>query len=158
MRTYLLAAAASLALASPAFARSESPENFHAWLDRAVERNMVFPAALERNNVSGIAMIGFSVGAGGRPVDLEIVRSSGHSTIDRAALRTIATLDLPANAPAGPHLAVLQYGSAVNGDQDEAFAAALREAAGEARLALRALNDQRHARAGSAPGTVSTID
>ena len=157
MRLSWLAAAASLALASPALAHGASTQDFRAWLDQAVERNMVFPAALERSNASGIATVRFSVGAGGRPADVGLVRSSGDSTIDRAALRTIATLDLPANAPAGPHLAVLQYGSAASAAQVEEYAARLRAATGEARLALRALDGQRHARTGGATG-VSTLD
>ena len=157
MRKSLLAAAVSLALASPAFAQAASTENFSAWLDRAIERDMVFPAALERSNANGIATVRFSVGSDGRATDVEIVRSSGHSTIDSAARETIARLDLPADAPAGPHLAVLQYGTAASAAQAEQFAAQLNAARGEARLALRTLDRQRLARSGGAPG-VSTLD
>ena len=152
MRKSLLAAAVSLALASPAFAQAASTENFSAWLDRAIERDMVFPAALERSNANGIATVRFSVGFDGRATDVEIVRSSGHSTIDSAARQTIARLDLPADAPAGPHLAVLQYGTAASAAQAEQFAAQLNAARGEARLALRTLDRQRLARSGGAPG------
>jgi len=152
MRKSLLAAAVSLALASPAFAQAASTENFSAWLDRAIERDMVFPAALERSNANGIATVRFSVGFDGRATDVEIVRSSGHSTIDSAARETIARLDLPADAPAGPHLAVLQYGTAASAAQAEQFAAQLNAARGEARLALRTLDRQRLARSGGAPG------
>jgi len=152
MRKSLLAAAVSLALASPAFAHVASAENFSAWLDRAIERDMVFPAALERSNANGIATVRFSVGSDGRATDVEIVRSSGHSTIDSAARQTIARLDLPADAPAGPHLAVLQYGTAASAAQAEQFAAQLNAARGEARLALRTLDRQRLARSGGAPG------
>lgn len=157
MRMSWLAAAASLALATPALADDLSAQDFRAWLNQAVARNMVFPAALERSNASGIATVRFSAGSGGRPVDVGLVRSSGDSTIDRAALRTIATLDLPANAPAGPHLAVLQYGSAASAAQVEEHAARLRAATGEARLALRTLDRQRQARAGGSTG-VSTLN
>ena len=157
MRKSLLAAALSLALASPSFAQAASTENFSAWLDRAIERHMFFPAALERSNANGIATVRFSVDSRGRAADVEIVRSSGHSTIDHAALMTIARLDLPANAPAGPHLAVLQYGTAASAAQAEAFAAQLDRARGEAQLALRALERQRLARSGAAPG-VETLN
>ena len=157
-KLYYIAAAAGLALAAPAYATAMGPDEFAAWLDRAVERNMVFPAALERSNASGIATVGFSVGADGRPVDVGIVRSSGNGTIDRAAVRTVASLDLPAGAPHGPHVAVLQYGTAVTAWDDAAYAAALRAESQRARLALRDLERQRHARAGGAPDSVSTLD
>ena len=152
-RISVVAAAAALALASPSLARDVSSlQDFRAWLDRAIERSMVFPAALERSNANGIATVRFSVGFDGRATDVEIVRSSGHSTIDSAARETIARLDLPADAPAGPHLAVLQYGTAASAAQAEQFAAQLNAARGEARLALRTLDRQRLARSGGAPG------
>ena len=151
MRRSLLAAAVSLALASPTFAHGASTESFSAWLDSAIERHMVFPAALERSNANGIATVRFSVGPGGRATDVEIVRSSGDSTIDNAARATIARLDLPADAPAGPHLAVLQFGTAASAAQAEAFAAQLSRARGEAQYALRALERQRLARSGGVP-------
>jgi TonB family protein len=157
-KLYFIAAAAGLALAAPAHAGNMGPDEFAAWLDRAVERNMVFPAALERSNASGIATVGFRVAADGRPVDVEIVRSSGNSTIDRAATRTIARLDLPAGAPRGPHVAVLQYGTAVTAEDDEQYAAELNAESRQAWLALRDSARQLHARAGAAPDSVSTFD
>ena len=158
MRKSLLAAAVSLALASPAFAQAASTENFSAWLDRAIERDMVFPAALERSNANGIATVRFSVGGDGRPADVAIVRSSGHSTIDQAALRTIARLDLPAGAPAGPHFAVLQFGTAANAAQAEQLLAQLPAATAEARFAMRAQSRQQQARAGGAPAPATTVN
>ena len=145
-------AAASLALASPVLAHPAPPRDFAAWLDQAIARNMVFPAALERSNANGIATVRFSVGSNGRATDIGIVRSSGDSTIDSAALATIARLDLPADAPAGPHYAVLQYGTAANAAQAEAFALQLRHARGQAQLAMRALERARLARRVAAPG------
>ena len=159
MKLFFAAAAAALALATPAHARDgDSPRDFRAWLDQAVQSNMRFPAALERSNSSGIATVRFSAGPDGRPADVALVRSSGVSTIDRAALQTIATLDLPADAPAGPHLAVLQYGSAASGEQLEAYSAQLRAADRDARLALRSLERQRHARAGGARDSLGALD
>jgi TonB family protein len=64
---------------------------FQAWLNEAVAENMVFPAALERSHQNGVATVRFRVGRNGRPADVAIVESSGYRTIDRAALRTIAT-------------------------------------------------------------------
>ena len=163
MRLICFAAAAiGLALAAPvpAFAATDAaaPQDFRAWLDQAVDRNLTFPAALERSNASGIAMVRFSVAPDGRPADVEILRSSGDGTIDRAALRTIATLDLPQGAPAGPHVALLQYGTAANAADAAAYSAQLQAARQEAQLALRASEGRRLARAGGAPASVSTLD
>ena len=163
MRMMCFAAAAiGLALAAPvpAFAAADAvaPQDFRARLALAVDRNMTFPAALERSNASGIAILRFSVAPDGRPADIEILRSSGDSTIDRAALRTIATLDLPQGAPAGPHVAVLQYGTAANAAAEAEYSARLQAARQEARLALRAAEARRLARAGGAPDAVSTLD
>ena len=158
MRKYLFGAVAAAALATPAFAADRAPQDFGAWLDEAVARNMAFPAALERSNASGIATLRFSV-SGGRAVGVGLIRSSGDSTIDRAAIRTIATLDLPADAPAGPHVAVLQYGSAAGGADFAEYAAELQAARREARLALFSDPRQRLAsRDGGASGAATTLD
>ena len=163
MRMMCFAAAAiGLAQAAPvpAFAATDAaaPQDFRAWLDQAVDRNMTFPAALERSNASGIAILRFSVAPDGRTADVEILRSSGDGTIDRAALRTIATLELPRNAPAGPHVAVLQYGTAANAAGVAEYSAQLQAARQEAQLALRAPEGRSLARAGGAPAAVSTLD
>lgn len=159
MRALLLTSLAALALGAASPATAAAP-GFQAWLDRAVERNMelLTPAALERSNASGIAIVRFSAGPNGRPADVEIVRSAGNVTIDRAARQAIAALRLPADAPAGPHLAVLQYGSEASFADRSDNAARLRVATGEARLALRALERERLARAGGVPAAVTTRD
>jgi TonB family protein len=162
MRALLLTsmlAGLMLGAATPAAAAAAAP-GFQAWLDRAVERNMEWhtPAALERSNAAGIATVRFSAGPDGRPADVEIVRSSGNVTIDRAARQAIATLRLPAEAPAGPHLAVLQYGSEASYADRSDHAARLSSATGLARLALRTLERERLARAGGAPASGSTLD
>ena len=151
MKRLPLLAAASLALLSPvaAFAAdgAAAPQDFQSWLDSAVARNMTFPAALERSNAGGIAFVRFEVGADGRPADVTLLRSSGRAMIDRAALRAIATLDLPAGAPAGPHIAVLQYGIAADQAAADALSAELVTAQVDA---VRALERERFVRAGSA--------
>jgi TonB family protein len=111
---------------------------------------MVFPAALERSHQSGVATVRFSVGRDGRPADVAIVESSGYPTIDRAALRTIATLDLPADAPVGPHVAVLQYGSEATLADLSDQPARLDAAEGRARLARDLAERERLVRAGGA--------
>jgi TonB family protein len=154
---FVKAAFAGLMLATtPAAA---APQNFQAWLNQAVADNMVFPAALERSHESGVATVRFSVGGDGRPTEVAIVESSGYRTIDRAALRTIATLDLPADAPAGPHVAVLQYGTEATFADLTDRPARLDAAEVRARLALRDIADREHfAQRGGASPRSSTLD
>ncbi|MGZ8350566.1 MAG: energy transducer TonB [Allosphingosinicella sp.] len=143
--------------ASPAAA--SPPQDFRAWLADAIDRNMEFPAALERSHDSGVATVRFSVDGNGRPVDVQIVESSGSRVIDRAAMRTIATLDVPAGAPAGPHLAVLQYGTEVGSADATELAGEMDAATGNAQLALREINRQRQGYAETgATAHASTID
>jgi TonB family protein len=154
MRALLFAAAAVAALAAGLPPAAASPRDFQAWLAEAIDRNMAFPAELERSHVSGVATVRFSVGPDGRPASVRLVESSGHRAIDRAALRTIESLDLPANAPAGPHLAVLQYGTEASYADARAHEAQLDSALGEARLAQREIERQRQGYAesgGAAP-------
>jgi TonB family protein len=158
MRSFPIKAALTglVLAAAPALA---APHDFQAWLNEAVAENMVFPAALERSHQSGVATVRFSVGRDGRPADVAIVESSGYPTIDRAALRTIATLDLPADAPAGPHIAVLQYGSEATLADLSDQPARLDAAEGRARLALRDLAErERLARNGGAAPRSNSLD
>ena len=158
MRLLLIKAAlAGLALA--ATSAPAEPRDFQAWLNDAVAENMVLPAALERSHQSGVATVRFRVGRDGHPVDVAIVEGSGNRTIDRAALRTITTLDLPADAPAGPHLAVLQYGSEASLADLSDQPARLDAAEGRARLALRDLAErERLARHGGAAPRSNSLD
>ena len=159
MRAFLLTSALA-AMALTADTPAAAAPGFQAWLDREVERNMerLAPAALERSNAGGIATVRFSAGPDGRATDVEIVRSSGNVTIDRAARQAVAALRLPADAPAGPHLAVLQYGSEASFADRTEHPERLQAAAGRARLALRALERERLARSGSVPASGSTLD
>ena len=159
MRPVLIKAALA-ALLLGATPTAAAPRDFQAWLDEAVAENMVFPASLERSHQSGVATVRFSVGADGRPADVAIIEGSGNRTIDRAALRTIATLDLPAGAPAGPHVAVLQYGSEATLADASDQPALLDAAEGRARLALRDLAERERLvqRGGGAAPYSSTLD
>ncbi len=159
MRALLLKSAlAGLALAAAAPATAST--DFQAWLERAVERSMerLTPAALERSNASGIAILRFSAGPDGRPTDVEIVAGSGNVSIDRAARRAIAALELPADTPRGPHVAVLQYGSEASLADRSQHGTSLRTATGHARFALRGLERERLAGAGGVPAAASTLD
>ena len=141
MRALFLTAAAIVTLAASAPA-SASPRDFQAWLADAIDRNMVFPDELERSHASGVATVRFTPGPDGHPANVRLVESSGNHVIDRAALRTIATLDLPADAPAGPHLAVLQYGTEVSFADYQAHQQQLEAATSDAQLALREIERQ----------------
>ena len=125
-------------------------------LNQAVT-GMVFPPRSNAHQ-SGVATVHFRVGRDltGR---VAIVESSGYRTIDRAALRTIATLDLPADSPAGPHVAVLQYGSEATLADLSDQPARLDAAEGRARLALRDLAErERLARNGGAAPRSNAFD
>jgi TonB family protein len=111
MRPFLLAGFAAAALAfAAAPAQAAPPQSFADWLAGEIDRNLDYPASLRRSGASGTAVVRFSGGGDGRPAVVELVESSGRQALDRAALRTVAALRLPANAPAGPHIAVLHYG------------------------------------------------
>lgn len=154
-KSTVLAAALALA-ASPASAAA--PQDFSAWLAQAVDRAMVHPTSLQRSEASGIASVAFEI-KDGRATDIRIVESSGNRAIDRAALRTIAALDLPAGAPAGPHVALLQYGVAASGEQLAAHQARLGAATDRASYAMRSLDENvRLVRRGGIATRASTID
>ncbi|WP_284734703.1 energy transducer TonB [Sphingosinicella terrae] len=155
----IAAALAALAFAAAPAAAGTPHQDFRAWLGHAIEANMVFPRELEQNHVSGVATVRFHVDGSGRTTGAEIVESSGERAIDRAALQTIRRLALPANAPAGPHLAVLQYGTEVGLADAAAHRAQMGGALGRAELAAREIRQQRQAYARSGRSAArSTID
>jgi protein TonB len=48
-----------------------------------------YPAEAMRNGLSGVVELEIRVGVDGRPLDVRIVRSSGHRVLDQAARRTV---------------------------------------------------------------------
>jgi TonB family protein len=111
MRLLRIAAAALAAAAIPFASAAAVPDNrFPDQLAVAIDRAMELPPGLVRNRAAGVVRIAFAIDPEGRTADVRIVESSGHESIDRAALRAVAGLDLPAGSPAGPHLAELRYG------------------------------------------------
>jgi len=48
-----------------------------------------YPAEAMRNGLSGVVELEILVGVDGRPLDVRIVRSSGHRVLDQAARRTV---------------------------------------------------------------------
>jgi len=136
-KTLIAAALGALALVPAAAPAAAAPGEFQSWLSREIDRNMVYPAALRRSRASGIATVRFTVGDGRRPSAVALARSSGHGGLDAAALRLVASLDLPDSAPAGTHVAVLQYGESAGMADDMRQTVQLREAEQRARLELR---------------------
>ena len=137
MRKMFIAAALGALVLLPSAVSAAAPSDFRSWLSREIDRNMVYPTALLRSRASGIATVRFTVAEGQRPTAVAIARSSGNAGLDSAALRLIASLDLPASAPAGTHVAVLQYGESAGMAEDLRQSMQLREAARRARLELR---------------------
>lgn len=145
----IAAAVAAMGLAAGPATAGTPHRDFQTWLGQAISARMEFPRELAQSHASGVATVRFHVDGNGRAVGAEIVESSGNGAIDRAALRTIRRLALPADAPAGPHLAVLQYGTEVGAGDATAHRAQLDGARGRAELAARALRQQRQAYAHS---------
>lgn len=133
MHIFTRAAIAALVLAAaPAAAAPTS--HFERWLAGAVDARMDYPWALARAEIGGVATVRFEAGADGRPRNVALVRSSGVAALDRAALATVAGIErIPAGAPAGPHLVVLQYGAAATDHQAAEGERQVRVAIAEAR-------------------------
>ncbi len=54
-----------------------------------IEAAVAYPAAARRRSLEGSAGVRFRVASDGRPYDIELGRSSGHSLLDRAAVRAV---------------------------------------------------------------------
>jgi hypothetical protein len=133
MRKTFIAAALGALILLPATAPAAAPSDFRSWLSREIDRNMVYPTFLLRSRETAVA----------------IARSSGNAMLDSAALRLIASLELPASAPAGTHVAVLQYGESAGMAEDLRQSMQLREAAQQARLELNGADAPQLARTDS---------
>lgn len=140
---FLLAALPALPGAAHA-----APADFQAWLTAEIDRDMSFPIAEYRHGRSGVAVVRFEADGPGRPAIVELVESSGVGAFDRAALRTIAGLDLPADAPSGPHVAILHYGAPSTASSDAGEDIRIAAAVGRARLAMH----------GAGAGGIRTVD
>ncbi len=54
-----------------------------------IEAVVTYPAAARRRSLEGSAGVRFRVASDGRPYDIELGRSSGHSLLDRAAVQAV---------------------------------------------------------------------
>jgi protein TonB len=52
---------------------------------RRIQAALVYPPAARRRGLEGVARVQFEIGAEGRADRIELVRSSGHALLDRAA-------------------------------------------------------------------------
>ncbi|MGF1549125.1 MAG: TonB family protein [Sphingomonadaceae bacterium] len=104
--------AALLALATAAAPAAAGPgDDFDRWLTREIEQRMASAHVRPGAYGAGATTLSFRPGADGRAADIVIVESSGDRRHDEAAREIVQKLrDLPAMAPPGPHLVVLQFG------------------------------------------------
>ena len=55
----------------------------------AIESNLVYPYIARKKKIEGTALVEFKINQRGVPEDFKIVRSSGHSMLDKAARETV---------------------------------------------------------------------
>ena len=90
-----LLTAAALAAAAPPLSADDAPvrgptvEARLAEIQRLVQRALVYPPIARRRGVEGETLVAFEVGADGAAEDVEIARSSGYASLDRAAKRAV---------------------------------------------------------------------
>ena len=88
-----LIAAASLAQGAGAIAQSSVASRYAHWEQRLRDRvndQLSYPQAA--NGVSGDVLIGFRIGADGKPTDVAVRKSSGYEIFDRAAVQLVSRL------------------------------------------------------------------
>jgi protein TonB len=65
-----------------------------------IERYKRYPLTARKGQQQGRVTVGFSLGSGGSLIDAEVIRSSGHRLLDRAALKAVrAVVRYPALPP-----------------------------------------------------------
>ena len=60
-----------------------------AEIQRRIQGAVVYPEFARRHRITGVSHVRFEVGDAGRALNIEIARSSGYSTLDRAARRAV---------------------------------------------------------------------
>ena len=110
---FAISATVGLALASPA--ASDPPSRYAAWESQLRDRVndlLFYPQAA--NGAAGDVLVGFKVGADGRPTDINVRKSSGQAIFDRQAIILVSRLgrlgSVPANGGAGEIVLKLSYG------------------------------------------------
>ena len=95
-----IAGAASLAMCSPSLAQSELVSRYARWearLRHRVDDLLVYPVAT--GGAAGDVLVGFQVGADGKPSDIVIRKTSGEPIFDRAAVDLVSRIGRIGNAP-----------------------------------------------------------
>lgn len=137
MKVNLILIAAALALSStsvPALAKSDQSVRYDQWeqkLRTRVNALHVFPDDAKADAM-GDVLVGFRIGADGRPADITIRRSSGEAAFDAAAVRLVSRLGRLGPVPADGNVQAIElklsYGEAptsldrtrmARSDQDE---------------------------------------
>ncbi len=72
-----------------AIPRGPSVEARLAEIRRRVQAALRYPGVGRMRGLEGVARVGFELDRDGTPRELALVRSSGHRTLDRAALRSV---------------------------------------------------------------------
>lgn len=72
-------------------------------LQRALKRYFNYPLLARRRGWQGEVVVSFTLGLGGKIMDLRIATSSGHNLLDRAALTTLRKIERIATAPQYKH-------------------------------------------------------
>ena len=69
----------------------EDPEwtRYQREVVRRIEKGKRYPFFAKMRNMSGVVVVGFTIGAEGRASDIEVIRSSDQKILDREALDTI---------------------------------------------------------------------
>jgi protein TonB len=60
-----------------------------ALIQKTIEAALVYPPLARKRGLQGTVLAGFRVDGEGRPLDIRVLRSSGHGVLDRAVVRTI---------------------------------------------------------------------
>lgn len=142
MITVVLGLAIGTVLASPSFAGEACNKStaLGAWVDvveQRIDRNLRYPELAARRGETGSVSVTFTRGVDGQPTNVVLSKSSGSTSLDRAALRTVKALGALPSMPGGygddqPVTVALNYGIA-NGPAGEVrlateFAAVKRQA------------------------------
>lgn len=61
-------------------------------LQRAIARKRFYPRAARRKGITGIVTVSFVLKADGRITNVRIAKGSGHTTLDKAAIKTLVRL------------------------------------------------------------------
>ncbi len=70
-------------------------------LTQAIARNRFYPPAAQRQDVTGVVLVAFTIQADGTLADVRVAKGSGSEVIDQAAVETVRRLGSYKPIPAG---------------------------------------------------------